>query len=450
MAQATPNFDAVTAQVELIVQRYRLPGAVLRISQDGREVYARSFGGYQLDTRVAIASATKWLSATVIARLVDQGQLHWDDRLDRYAPDVPADKAGLTLRQLFSMTSGLPGGDFFGGAPCLDDRRTTLEACARQILALPLASTPGTTLDYGGNAMQVAGWMAELATGKDWNRLFREQLATPLDLQQTDYSLMPGADAGNPRIAGGAYSTAADYLAVAQLHLDAGLHAGQRLLDRATVQEMRRRQTVGARIVHTPYPEAAGYGIGLWVEDEDTQGHTLGASSPGAFGFAPWIDTRRGLAAVFVTVGTFAQMHEDYFALQDKVALALDKDTATVPFADFGGLWWNPAESGSGYVLDQRANHRLVLSWYTYDDAGAQQWLLGSDGRWLAPDRWEGVLYRTRYLGSDAIRRGVDPPSVRTETAGTVRLRFLDAQRAEFEFTLQGTQRQIVIQRVPF
>jgi CubicO group peptidase (beta-lactamase class C family) len=450
MAQATPNFDAVTAQVELIVQRYRLPGAVLRISQDGREVYARSFGGYQLDTRVAIASATKWLSATVIARLVDQGQLHWDDRLDRYAPDVPADKAGLTLRQLFSMTSGLPGGDFFGGAPCLDDRRTTLEACARQILALPLVSTPGTTLDYGGNAMQVAGWMAERATGKEWNQLFREQLAQPLGLQQTDYGYLPGSNPGNPRIAGGAYSTAADYLALVQLHLDAGRHAGKRLLDRATVQEMRRRQTIGAQVLHTPFPEAAGYGIGHWIDNEDAQGHTLKASSPGAFGFAPWLDTRRNIAAVLVLDGVFGQMHEDYFALQDKVAAALDKDTASTPFADFGGLWWNPAESGSGYALDQRADHRLVAAWYTYDDLGAQQWLLAADGRWLAPDRWEGVLYRTRYLGIDAIRRGVDPAAVRTEAAGTVRLRFLDAQRAEFEFTLQGTQRQVVIQRVPF
>jgi CubicO group peptidase (beta-lactamase class C family) len=402
------------------------------------------------DTRLPIASASKWLSATVIARLVDQGRLDWDDRLDRYARDVPADKAGLTLRQLFSMTSGLPGGDLVGAAPCLANRSTTLEACARQILALPLTATPGTVFDYGGNSMQVAGWMAELATGQDWNRLFREQLATPLGLTQTDYGPLRGVDVGNPRIAGGVYSSATDYLALLQLHLDAGTHAGKRLLDRATVQVMRQRQTRQARVVYTPFPEAAGYGLGQWIEAEDAQGHTLDASSPGAFGFMPWIDTRRGIAAVFATVGSYASLRDDLALLQTTVAAALNKDTTAAPFADFGGLWWNPAESGSGYALDQRADHRLALGWYTYDDAGAQQWLLGAGGRWLASDRWEGVLYRTHYAGIDAIRRGVDPASVRTDAVGTVQLRFLDAQRAEFDFTLAGTQRRIAIQRLPF
>lgn len=451
LAQDDPRLAPVTAQVGAMVERHGLPGAVLLISQDGRLVYARAFGSYTLDTRIPIASASKWLSATVLARLVDQGRLDWDDRLGDYADDVPADKAALTLRQLLSLTSGLPGGKGSDGDACLNDRATTLEACARKILSLPLNAAPGTSFDYGGNSMQVAGWMAERATGQDWNRLFREQLAAPLALQGTDYGLFPGVDVGNPRIAGGVHSTAPDYLKLVQLHLEGGRHAGQRLLDPDTVAEGQRNQTTGTTLVYTPYPQSAGYGLGQWIDAEDTQGHTRGVSSPGAFSFTPWLDNRLGLAAVFATFGSYARQANDLRALQASVALALTKDTSAVPFADFGGIWWNPAESGAGYFLVQRADHTLVLAWYTYEDAdGAQQWLLGTDGRWIGADTWAGTLYRTRHDASGAISHGVTSSAIVSAVAGRMQLRFLDGGRAELDFTLDGITRRIDIKRFPF
>ena len=74
-AQAAVRYDfrPVTAEMQALVDDYALDGASLRVDTAGSVVYRRAFGGYTLDTRVPIASASKWLSALTIARLVEHG-----------------------------------------------------------------------------------------------------------------------------------------------------------------------------------------------------------------------------------------------------------------------------------------------------------------------------------------------------------------------------------------
>ena len=80
-ARAVPQYDfsPVTAEMQSFVQAYSLDGASLRVNKAGNVVYRRAFGQYTLGTRVRIASASKWLSALTLARLVEKGQLRWTD-----------------------------------------------------------------------------------------------------------------------------------------------------------------------------------------------------------------------------------------------------------------------------------------------------------------------------------------------------------------------------------
>lgn len=446
---AATRFDAVDAQVEAMLARHSLPGAVLMLAQDGVLVHQRAYGSYTLDTRVPIASASKWLSAALVARLVDQNRLRWDDPLAKYVPEVPADKAGLTLRQLFSMTSAIPGGDLHGASPCLADRATTLAACSAEILRLPLTGTPGTVMDYGGNAMQVAGHMVERATGETWSELFRREVATPLGLTSTHYSFFPDIDTANPRIAGGMFSTAGDYMKLLLMWQAHGKAGTQRLLNSATVSEMDRDQTVGTRVISSPLP-GAGYGIGHWVEGKDGQGHSSFVSSPGAFGFTPWLDLRRDIAGVLLVFGDFSATRNDTRRLIDQVASVLDKDITQVPFADFGGIWWRPQESGSGLTLVQRADHQLTGTFYTFDDDGRALWLVFSGGRWESSSRWRGRLYRSSYAGTGALSEGVNPALVSTAAFGDIAFAFSDAQHGELTLELAGGTRVLPIERFPF
>jgi CubicO group peptidase (beta-lactamase class C family) len=442
---------ALDAALDALVQRHGLPGAVLQVARNGELVYARAVGRYVPEQRLLIASASKWVSAALLARLVDQGVLDWDAPIARWVDDLPADKAALTIRQLFSLTSGLPGGDLLGAAPCLNQRSVTLEQCARQILALPLQGTPGTVFDYGGNSMQVAGWIAERASGRDFNRLLREELGQPLGWQVTDFSPGVGVDVGNPRVAGGLYSTAGEYLALLVALQQGGQAGGPRLWNAETLAEMARVQTRGARVLNSPI-SSASYGIGHWIDRADGNGYSQLGSSPGAFGFTPWIDREHGIAGVLAIdagLNGYGRTAEDVRALVLRVSATFGEAERVLPFADVGGVWWTPAEAGSGLLLASRADGALAFSWYGFDASGSPLWLVGS-GRWETPSRWQGELFRARHEGANPLRDGVRPEAVASSRFGSATLEFESASRGRFRLVGEGVDRSVVIERFAF
>jgi len=297
------DFRPVTAEMQSFVANHALDGASLRVNKNGTVVYRAAFGGYTLGTRVPIASGSKWLSGLTVARLVDKGVMRWNDTVGQYFPNAPADKQAITLSQLFSHTSGLPDTDNL----CMSNQRITLGDCANTILAnSTLIGTPGTVFAYGGNSMQVAGRMAEIATGKSWDDIFIEQTATPLGLTQTDYaydSTVAGyVRMANPRIAEGGRSTLEDYGHVVDMLLANGRWNGQVFLSPVTLAAMSIDRTVGTtNLSRPPYTDGFGYGIGHWIDSaKDPNASTLVISSPGAFGFTPWVDYGTGVAGVLL------------------------------------------------------------------------------------------------------------------------------------------------------
>ncbi len=346
-AQTAPDFSAITALLQDSLAQ--VGGGEFLLLQHGRVLYRASFAGWDSTRAVPIASASKWLSGTLVMALVADGTLSLDDTVGRWLPDAPEDKRAITLRQLVTHTSGLPGQ---GGGGCLEDRATTLDACARAALGGPMQSAPGTAFRYGGLSMQVAGRIAEVAAGQPFNELFAARVASPLGLTQTDFG--PGL---NPRVAGGARSTAAEYARVLQALVD----GGGPILTLAAVDAMLADQTDGAPIAYSPYqslsrlagdPELAEtrYGVGVWRETADLgAGGGLEAASPGAFGFSPWIDRSRGIVAVLAVQNRLGAVFPTYLRLKAIVRDALGQPTdraETPPAAPDLSVWPNPVRHG--------------------------------------------------------------------------------------------------------
>ena len=324
-----PDLRTVDAQMLSMVTRLRLDGASLWVSHNGVPVFTGHYGRYGDATRVPIASASKWVSALVLARLVERGALRWNSTVGEWWPEAGADRRAITLAQLFSHTSGLPGND----TGCVGNALTTLQACAAQILAEPLNAAPGTTFSYGGQSMQVAGAMAERATGRSWDALMQAELLAPLGLTSTDFgftSTAPGyVGMSNPRIAGGARSTLSDYRKLMAMWQADGLiregaNAGQRYLAVATIRAMQRDHSAGLVRRSVPptlslYPEF-GYGFGFWILPTERAGAPVMESSPGAFGFQGWVDGAAGIAAVFLVQNSNSRVAPDVQALQIELA----------------------------------------------------------------------------------------------------------------------------------
>lgn len=284
-----------------------LTGASLIVIQNGRTIYQRSYGDYVgTQPKVSIASASKWLSALVLERLVESGRMHWTDTVaDYFGSDYPGatpEKGSITLGQLFSHTSGIS----VAAAPCLgvQYKNVPLDSCAKSILGMALSWPPGTTFAYGGNSIQVAGAMAQRATGLSWDQLVQAELTGPLSMKRTDYGTNAnGTPFLNPIIAGGARSTSKDYANVVQMVLQKGWFNGVPYLRPESIAEMQLDQTQGvpADPDADPYPDSYGYGYGEWRHKIDcSTGAAVELSSTGAFATSPWVDYSNGVAAVFL------------------------------------------------------------------------------------------------------------------------------------------------------
>ena len=332
-AQAAPNSNSIVeatqtsydfTTIDNILERVApgLGGCALLLIKDEKVVYRKSFGRYGADKVVPIASASKWLSGSLIMMLVDEGKLSLDDTVSKYLPEFATDKSNITVRHLFAHTSGLPP-----EARCRNDKRTTLERCASEITRLGLRAPTGSEFYYGGVSMHIGGRIAEIVGGKSWNQLFAERIATPLGMTQTDFFAYGPTD--NPRPAGDARSSADDYGRFLQMILQRGSFDGKQILSAASVMEMHKDQTGGARIAYTIYEKHgardpsllnARYGVGVWREKVDEASQQLReASSQGALGFSPWIDVERNLAGVLSVQSSFSRVLPVYLELKEEI-----------------------------------------------------------------------------------------------------------------------------------
>lgn len=305
----------------------QVPGLSLQVTKAGATRFEKTYGSYTLDTVVSIASGSKWLSSALLLVLVDEGKVQLDDKVSLYLPGFTGAKNSITLRQCLAHTSGLPLDD-----AALANPASTLGECASVIASKPLAYNPGSTFAYGECGMQIAGRVAEVVGGKSWATLFAQKLATPLGMTRTDYAGLGVTT--NPRIGAGARSTLREYGTFLRMLLNGGMHGPTRVLKAASVQEMFKDQIGTAVLLSQPFPTPRRYGLGCWRDRWSTNGTAHQVSSPGIFGFSPWIDLERGMTGVFLVQDSMLHVFPTVDGLQ-----AVIRDLITPIGVTCYGLW---------------------------------------------------------------------------------------------------------------
>src|SRR4051812_14012011 len=103
-----------------LLQRTGVPGLAVAVVHDDKVVYAKGFGVRKVgtDERVdkntvfQLASVSKPLGATVIARSVGRGKVSWDDPITDYLPHFrlsdPFTTQRVTIADMYAHRSGLP------------------------------------------------------------------------------------------------------------------------------------------------------------------------------------------------------------------------------------------------------------------------------------------------------------------------------------------------------
>lgn len=130
-----------------------------------------------------IGSITKQFTAAAIMRLQETGRLDVDDTLADHFDRVPDDKAGITLHQLLSHSSGI------SDPPVDDFDENTRQQYVATVLAAPLASVPGTTYEYANANFSLLAAIIEQTTEKSYEVALRELILAPAGLILTGYIL---------------------------------------------------------------------------------------------------------------------------------------------------------------------------------------------------------------------------------------------------------------------
>lgn len=175
-----------------------VPGLATLTIRDGSVAGQGVAGVRDLESRVSPTTDDVWhlgsdgkaISATVIARLVEQGVLSWGTPLEALLPELAAtmrpEYRQATLLDLLSHRSGLP--DIIGEEETLafyDDPRPVREQrrayAAVAVTQAPVVE-PRTTQSYSNGGYILAAAAAERATGKPFEQLTAELVLQPLGM----------------------------------------------------------------------------------------------------------------------------------------------------------------------------------------------------------------------------------------------------------------------------
>lgn len=177
------NVDDLQELLEDVAARHQVVGAGVCVLADGQERTATigvqrlgAPGGVSEQTRFALASTTKPLTAFMTAQLVAEGLLGFDDRYVDHMPGFRGcgDGAGeITVRQLLSHTSGIA--DDFRSLDGPSDLFALLAA------AEPVDS-PGRIFSYSNLGYALLGHLVERLTGQTWEANLTSRLLQPLGL----------------------------------------------------------------------------------------------------------------------------------------------------------------------------------------------------------------------------------------------------------------------------
>jgi CubicO group peptidase (beta-lactamase class C family) len=240
-----------------------------------------------------LGSLTKAMTATIAARLVDQGVISWNTTVANVYPNlvgnIRSEYENVRMDELLSHTAGLPNDLTKAPSfPTLGNDTTPLPVQRRRLAAEYLVLEPAVqrgTFRYSNLGYVIAGSMLEEITGKAWEELIATEVFTPLGMESSGFgapgsagsrdepwghqrqnggwrAIEPSPDADNPPFVGPAgtvHSTLEDYARFMIAHLKGARGEGELVSARSFIK------------LHSPAP-GTEYALGWIVAQRDWAG----------------------------------------------------------------------------------------------------------------------------------------------------------------------------------
>ena len=342
----------IRARMQAFVDQHDIAGAVTVVGRKDAIISYEAVGSLSLesgqpmakDALFRIASMTKPITAVGIMILMDEGKLSIEDPVEKHLPEFKGQMLvtgrskdavtlgkpprPITVRDLLTHTSGLPGGMPPGLSDLYLKRNHTLAEAVMAFSQRPLDFEPGSKWAYCNTGIDTLGRIIEVVSGQRYEDFLDRRVFQPLGLTDTTFyptkeqleraaptygkkegklfrppnsliSLPKGARYPIP--AGGLYSTGADLAKFYRMMLGRGTLGKVRILSPESVAAMTKVQTGDLNAAFTP---GMGFGLG-WAVVRKPEGVTAMLSPGsyghgGAFGTQAWIDPDQDLFVVLL------------------------------------------------------------------------------------------------------------------------------------------------------
>ncbi|AMV30364.1 Esterase EstB [Gemmata sp. SH-PL17] len=297
-----PKPEAADAVMTDALKAFQVPGAALVVVRGDQTLVLKGYGYRSIDakdpvtpdTSFPLASCTKQFTTALLAMLVDDGKLDWDDPVKKHLPDFklsdPNASALLTVRDLVTHRTGLASHDLLWyRAPW------SIDHILKQVPLLPLEYPFRSGYRYNSITFMAAGRIAERCGKEKWEKLVRERLIDPLEMKGVTFTTTeiakdadralghqlnktgkieraPIYEMKEPNPSGSMNATARDLVSWLQFHVSDGVApSGQRLVSSKPLLETRTPQNLmrleGA--AKFPFPDTVqlSYAMGWVVND---------------------------------------------------------------------------------------------------------------------------------------------------------------------------------------
>lgn len=166
------------------------------VFQDGKEVYQNSYGYADIEhnikansgTKYRIGSISKTFTATVIMKLIEDGELKLSTKLSKFYPQIKNSNK-ITIENLLQHRSGI-----FNFTDALDfnkwnDKYISKEQLLNKIIFGGVRFKPGEKFEYSNSNYVLLTFIAETVSKKSIEELYQEIIIGPCGLTNT----YPGA-----------------------------------------------------------------------------------------------------------------------------------------------------------------------------------------------------------------------------------------------------------------
>jgi CubicO group peptidase (beta-lactamase class C family) len=293
------------------LQRSGIPGMAIAVVYMDEVIYLKGFGVREEgapaevgpDTIFQLASVSKPIAATVVAALVGDGVVGWDDPIIRHDPGFQMYDAWVTrqvtLRDMFAHRSGLP--DHAGDL--LEDIGFDRAEILHRLRYQKPASSFRSHYAYTNFGLTEAAVAAAMASGKSWEDLSAERLYRPLGMTHAssrfaDFAAAASRAHGHVQVngqwvakdtrdpdaqspAGGVSASARDMAMWLRLQLGGGKFGGKQIVAAEALAETHRPQIIRTSPQNPAVDHAGFYGLG-WNIEYDPEGRVRWGHS-GAF-----------------------------------------------------------------------------------------------------------------------------------------------------------------------